>query len=100
MTPKLTPAIAKAADKAHALDSTTQDLLKKQQTKDTRFRTWCYISLTLVIALGVVGIFKQNEIATQNKNHIDCIVKLFTSPNRASKVITNPATSCDIVEAK
>lgn len=95
----MTPALSKASTKAHVLDEATQTLIKEQQRKDQRFRTWCYTSLFIILVLGVAGVYRQNQIATQNKNHIDCIVKLFTSTNRSDKIITDAEGACNIKTA-
>lgn len=95
----MTPALNKAAEKAHVLDDTIQEQLARQDHKDKRFRTSAYILLALVITLGVIGIYRQNQIATENQKHIDCIVKLFTTPLPAtahSRAIENPSTTCNI----
>jgi hypothetical protein len=95
----MTPALNKAATKAHILDDTIQEILVRQDLKDKRFRLWAGILLTLVLSLGIIGIYRQNQIATKNQQHIDCIVKLFTTslPTTAhARIITNPSTTCDI----
>lgn len=95
----MTPALNKAATKAHTLDDTIQERLAKQDAQDKKFRISAYILLGLVLILGVVGVYRQNQIATENQKHIDCIVKLFTTPLPAtahSRAITNPSTTCNI----
>lgn len=82
---------------AHELNDVTESILKDIRTKDIKFRTSLILTLIVLLGLGVFGIYKQNEIANQNKAHIDCIVKLFTSPTRATEVITNSTSTCDIV---
>lgn len=95
----MTPKLNRASEKAHVLDDTIQEILSRQEHKDRRFRLSAYILLGLVLSLGVIGIFEQNHIANQNKQHIDCVVKLFTTPlpvTYRSRTITNPGTTCDI----
>lgn len=102
----MTPALTKAADKAHVLDDTIQEQLASQAAQAKKFRNSAYILLGLLILLGVIGLFRlnhsislQNQIAAQNKKHIDCIVKLFTVPLPAtahSRAIVNPSTTCNI----
>lgn len=91
-----TSQVVLAADKAHTLDKVTQDIIQRQDKKDRIFRRWCYTTFIILLALAILGIFEQNHVAQQNKQHIDCIVKLFTSPNRANKIITNPEGDCNI----
>lgn len=89
----------KASDKAHAIDEATQSLIKSIETKDRRLRVWFVVSWTILLLIGIVGIYKQNQIANQNKQHIDCIVKLFvtpTPPNTLHKVIIDPEGQCEI----
>lgn len=81
--------INKKSAKAHDLDKTTQDIISRQAAKDRNFRFWCYFSLSVVLLLLVLSIYRQNQIASENKQHIDCIVRLFAQPNRANKVISN-----------
>lgn len=89
----------KAADKAHVLDEATQALIQSIEAKDRRFRRWFILSWTVLLVIGIAGIYRQNDIASQNQKHIDCIVKLFTTPLPASahsRQIANPSTSCNI----
>lgn len=95
----MTPALSKAADKAHVLDETIQQQLARQDHKDRRFRGSAYILLGLLVTLGIIGIYRQNQIATKNQQHIDCIVKLFTTPLPSSaraRTIENPSSTCNI----
>lgn len=88
-----------ARDTAHAIDSETQAVLDNVKKKNTRAVTWFIVSWTLLFVLGVAGIYRQNQIATANKKHIDCIVKLFTTPlptNAHSRTLSNPSTTCNI----
>lgn len=91
--------MVKSATKAHTLDEATQALINSIKRKDARFRVWFMITWTLLLVIGIFGIYKQNQIANANKQHIDCIVKLFTTPTphgSAHKVIVNPNTACKI----
>lgn len=91
--------LLQASEQVERLDKTTQEIISTIESKDRRFRFWGYLSLTLLLIVGVVGIYKQNEIATKNQQHIDCIVKLFTTPlpaNERSRTIQNPSSTCDI----
>lgn len=89
----------KKAEEVRVLDTATQDLLATVKNKNNKAIKWFVISWTLLFALGVFGIFKQNQIANANKTHIDCIVKLLATPLPAgskSRVLTNPSTTCNI----
>lgn len=103
---KMTPAINRASEKAHVLDDTIQEILARQDHKDRRFRFSAYTLLGLLLILGILLLLRlntsinlQNKIAIKNQQHIDCIVKLFTTPLPASahaRTISNPSTTCDI----
>lgn len=90
----------KSTAKAHALDEATQELIHSIRKNDNRLRTWILVSWTVLLLVGVFGIYKQNEIANANKAHIDCIVKLFTTPQppgaTSHRVIVNPDAACKI----
>lgn len=95
-----------AANKAHALDEAGQTLRENARKKWNK-SLMAFIACFLVLfGLGVASyirinqsITKQNEIAQQNKQHIDCVVKLFTTPlpkEARSRTISNPSTTCNI----
>ncbi len=89
----------RAAERAHVINETIQRTLHLQEQKDRRFRFWGYFSLTIVLIVGVLGIYQQNNIASQNKQHLDCIVKLFATPTppfARTKFIQNASTQCNI----
>lgn len=91
--------IKKAADKAHYLDSETRELLGNVRKKNSRALMWFTISWSIVVLIGVIGIIRQDQIAEENQHHIDCIVKLFSTPlpvNAHSRVIKKPSSTCDI----
>lgn len=91
--------LAQASNRAHVLDEATQALIQRIEHKDRRFRRWFIISWTVLLIIGIAGIYRQNEIAIENQKHIDCIVKLFTTPlptSAHSRQISNPSTSCNI----
>lgn len=83
-----------------ALD--TDALMRSIASKNHKFRIWAAISMLLLIItiiIGVVGIFQQNSIATNNKKHIDCIVKLLATPQKPGtthKFITDASQTCNI----
>lgn len=86
-------------DEIAHLDLATQSIINSIQNKDKWFRRFAYFTLSLLILVGVIGIYKQNVIAAQNQKHIDCIVKLFTKPlppQAHSRQIVNASTTCNI----
>lgn len=91
--------VERASDKAYTLDKETQKLLTSVRNKNTKAIRWFIVSWTLLFVVGVTGILYQNDIARSNKQHIDCIVKLFTTPLPAgarARSISNPSTTCNI----
>lgn len=95
--------VDEAVDKAHHIDAETRKVLSAVKKKNAQAIKWFIVSWTILLVIGVFGIYKQNQIATANKSHIDCIVKLFTTPlapGAKSRVIINPETNCDIKETK
>lgn len=83
-----------AGDKARVLDEHTNHLLESVKKKNNKALAWFIVSWSVLFVLGVVGIFYQNRLATQNKNHIDCIVKLLATPSSPgqSRHITDLST--------
>jgi hypothetical protein len=91
--------VDKASKKAHLLDDTTQTLIRHIETKDRRFRFWSSTLLIVLLLIGIAGIYKQNQIAQENANHINCIVKLFTTPlpsQDKSRTLVNADTTCNV----
>lgn len=94
--------VKKAADKAHYLDAETRHILSAIKSKNNKALAWFIISWSILLAVGVSGIYRQNQIAIQNKKHIDCIIKdLATPPPKgaspnAKKYIENLSTDCNI----
>lgn len=91
--------VDKASEHAKALDEETQALLHSVRSKNNKAVKWFVISWTILFLLAVGGIIKQTQIANQSKNHLDCIVKLFTTPipkDQRSRTISNPNTTCNI----
>ena len=80
----------------HVLDQATQALITSIEIKDARFRRYLLVFWTLLFLVAVVGIYNQNVLANKSKQHVDCIVKLLTSSDRNSKVITDPNGNCNI----
>lgn len=62
------------------LDETTRELLASIEHKDKRSRQWQMFAFSALLLVGVIGIYKQNQIAGQSKKHIDCIIKDLATP--------------------
>lgn len=91
--------IDKKNEEIKHLDAATQAIIQRLNKSDTKLRVSGFVAVILLLAVGIAGILYQNHIANQNKQHIDCIVKLFTTPlpsNATSRTIQNPSTTCDI----
>lgn len=85
--------------KAEVLDKETQAVLLHVRKSNTKAIRWFTVCWTILIIVGVFGIYKQNEIANQNKQHIDCIVKLLATPQApgtSHKFITDASQTCNI----
>lgn len=81
------------------LDIATQAVINRIDKNDRRLRTWGFFTLLLLLAVGVIGIYRQNSIAIANKKHIDCIIKDLATPQRPGtthKYIANLQTDCNI----
>lgn len=66
-----------------SLTQATADLMARIEHANARARVVGLITIflvTILIALGVAGIYKQNTVAANNKNHIDCIIKDLSTP--------------------
>lgn len=72
--------VAQKSNQAAVLDAETQSVLHSLREKDRRFRFTATAFFLILFSVGVLGIYYQNELANQNKNHIDCVVRLFTTP--------------------
>lgn len=87
------PVTARKVEQKHqevvALDKVTQEIIDRIHRNDRRFRIWGTICFLVLFGVGVVGIFYQNKLAAENKQHIDCIVKLFAthaSPGQTRRI--------------
>lgn len=81
--------LEKKGEQIKVLDETTRELLASMERKDVRRRYWASLAFAALLMVGILGIYRQNQIANNNKQHIDCIVKLFTQQNRQNKRITD-----------
>lgn len=91
--------VDKASEHATALNDETQALLHSVRSKNNKALTWFIACWTILFMLAVFGIYKQTLIANQSKEHIDCIVKLFSTPTpqgSRTKFITDAYTTCNI----
>lgn len=91
--------VQEAQIKARVINEETQSVLSKVQKKNNKAVGWFVISWTVLLIIGLSGIYRQNQIATENKRHIDCVVKLFTKPlppGARARIITDPNTTCNI----
>lgn len=96
-----TAQVEQQSSQAAALDAETQALLHSLREKDRRFRITATIFFLILFGVGVLGIYYQNELASQNKGHIDCIVRLFTTPVKPGQGrYINDLKSCHIQVVK
>lgn len=72
--------IQEKSKQLEVLDKSTQDLIHKISLTNQRVAKVGFSCLVLLFVIGIFGIYQQNQLASANKNHIDCIVKLFTTP--------------------
>ncbi|CAB4152085.1 hypothetical protein UFOVP585_51 [uncultured Caudovirales phage] len=89
----------KADEKARVLDQHTRDLLDSAKKMNRRATTAFVICWSVLLIVGIVGIYRQNTIAGQNKAHIDCIVKLLATPipeGSDRKVIEDLDGQCNV----
>lgn len=99
LLPTTDPRLAKKSKEVHVLDTATQHLITSIERKNRRALVWFAVSWTILLAVGVFGIYSQNRIAAQNKTHIDCIVKLLATPQKPGtthKFITDASQTCNI----
>lgn len=88
-----------AITKAHVLDDATNDMLCTARKRNTRALAAAIICYTLLLIIGILSLYQNDKLATENKMHIDCIVKLLATPQKAGtshKFITNAANTCNI----
>lgn len=91
--------LEKKSKEVKVLSDANRELLEAIEHNNQRRRFWASVAFgAVMIAIGL-GIFYQFELATKNTKHIDCVVKLFTTPlpaNARSRTISNPSTTCNI----
>ena len=62
------------------LDKATREIIYKIDKNDRRLRLSAYTFMSILLIVGIIGIFSQTHLAQQNKNHIDCIIKDLSTP--------------------
>lgn len=75
-------AVKKAASKAHALDEASQTLRSSARRKWNKAIIFAVAAFLILCVIGVVGIFYQVHYAYLNKQHIDCIIKDLSTPQK------------------
>lgn len=94
--------LQKKQEEIKHLDSATQAVITRINQNDRRLRISGFFAICVLLLVGITGIFYQNHLASQNKKHIDCIIKdLATPPPKntppdARKYIANLETDCQI----
>lgn len=100
MIPKVTKADVDAkTEEVAQLDAATQHALHSIRKSNRRFSVSAYILLVLILVGVGLGLYYQNNLATLNKQHIDCIVKLLATPQKPGtthKFISNASQTCNI----
>lgn len=72
--------LEKKQEEIKHLDEATQTIIRRIDKNDRRLRLSAYLLLSILLIVGIVGIYYQNHIAAQSKNHIDCIIKDLSTP--------------------
>lgn len=91
--------LEKKSKEVKVLDETTQALLVSIEQKDRKRRFWYTIAFLMLLTVGIAGVYYQNYLAAQNKEHIDCIIKDLSTPlpqNSRSKYIDVLSNECHI----
>lgn len=91
--------VEQAEHKAHAIDEATQATLGRVHKNNRRAVLWFVICWSILLIIGVLGLGYQNYIARENKEHIDCIVRLLATPipdGEERKVIEYLNGECNI----
>lgn len=77
--------VTRASEHARAIDEETQALLSSVKNRNSRAIGWFIVSWTILFILSLVGLYYQNHLASQNKQHIDCIIKDLSTPQQPGK---------------
>lgn len=62
------------------LDEATQIIIQRIDKNDRRLRISGFVTLSVLLIVGLIGIYYQVKVATQSKQHIDCIIKDLSTP--------------------
>lgn len=76
-------AVKKASDKAHNLDKASEALRISAKKKWNRAIVLYSVAFFILLLVGVGGIIYQNYLANQSKNHLDCVIKDLSTPQKA-----------------
>lgn len=74
--------LEKKQEEIQHLDSATQAIIIRLNKSDKRLKVTAFLVIILFLIVGVIGILYQNHYALQNKNHIDCIIKDLSTPQK------------------
>lgn len=91
--------VQRASEHVKALDEETQNLLSDVRSKNSKALRWFAVSWTILFVLAIVGLYYQNRLATENTQHINCIIKDLATPQKPGtqhKYIANLQTDCNI----
>lgn len=75
----------KASEVARVLDNETQALLASVRKKNALATVAFVVCWSILLLVGILGIYRQNQLATANQKHIDCIVKLLATPSHSGQ---------------
>lgn len=78
------------------IDETSRALMESIYRKERIKNFWALVAFGLLLSVGVISIVVQNKLANENSAHINCIVKLFESPNRAHLAIVDGQNQCNL----
>lgn len=95
----MTPPVTDKTKEAYTLNAEIQAILDSQKRKFNLFYFFLVLFYTSLLIVGMFGIYKQNQIAQQNKNHLDCIIKLSETPlgpTDRAKYIDNLNNTCQV----
>lgn len=98
--------VTKSSNKAHKLDESAQTLRDSARKKWNKAIICASVAFFMLFSIAVITLLQvqssvktQNRLAYQNKNHIDCIIKLSETPlppNERAKFISNLNNTCQI----
>lgn len=74
--------LEKKSQEVQVLDETTRELLASIERKDKRRRFWGTMAFLILFLTGITSVYYTIALSRQNKEHIDCIVKLLATPQK------------------